>query len=146
MHIFCLLPDYCCWVSNCYCPCYYFGNSPCVGILFKIVLVLAGKTIRLQHCSIFLVLLCLILDQIIDSLSFFQSFSISCLLPDYCCWVCNCYCPCLTILVSIVLVLVFCLKLSLFLLEKLSALQNRYSKWKRQRTRSNLDVQNRYNK
>ena len=45
---------------------------------------------------------------------------ISCLLPDYCCWVCNCYCPCLTILVSIVLVLVFCLKLSLFLLEKLS--------------------------
>ena len=45
---------------------------------------------------------------------------ISCLLPDYCSWVCNCYCPCLTILVSIVLVLVFCLKLSLFLLEKLS--------------------------
>ena len=44
----------------------------------------------------------------------------SCLLPDYCCLVCNCYCPCLTILVSIVLVLVFCLKLSLFLLEKLS--------------------------
>ena len=35
---------------------YYFGiNSPCVGILFKIVLVFAGKTIRIEHCSIFLV-------------------------------------------------------------------------------------------
>ena len=34
--------------GNRYCPCYYFGNSPCVGILFKIVLVFAGKTIRID--------------------------------------------------------------------------------------------------
>ena len=70
MHVFCLRPDYrylvcriATYLSVFYNPiaicsklsvyCYFVRNCLCVGILFKIALVFAAKTIILEHCPIF---------------------------------------------------------------------------------------------
>ena len=72
MHAFCLRPDYrylvcriatylsvfynqiaICSKLSVYC--YFVRHCLCVGILFKIALVLAAKTIMLEHCPIFVV-------------------------------------------------------------------------------------------
>ena len=72
MHAFCLRPDYrylvcriATYLSVFYNPiaicsklsvyCYFVRNCLCVGILFKIALVFAAKTIMLEHCPIFVV-------------------------------------------------------------------------------------------
>ena len=72
MHAFCLQPDYrylvcriATYLSVFYNPiaicsklsvyCYFVRNCLCVGILFKIALVFAAKTIMLEHCPIFVV-------------------------------------------------------------------------------------------
>ena len=72
MHAFCLRPDYrylvcriATYLSVFYNPiaicsklsvyCYFVRNCLCVGILFKIALVFAAKTIMLEHCLIFVV-------------------------------------------------------------------------------------------
>ena len=72
MHVFCLRPDYrylvcriATYLSVFYNPiaicsklsvyCYFVRNCLCVGILFKIALVFAAKTIMLEHCPIFVV-------------------------------------------------------------------------------------------
>ena len=72
MHAFCLRPDYrylvcriATYLSVFYHPiaicsklsvyCYFVRNCLCVGILFKIALVFAAKTIMLEHCPIFVV-------------------------------------------------------------------------------------------
>jgi len=72
MHVFCLRPDYrylvcriATYLSVFYHPiaissklslyCYFVRNCLCVGILFKIALVFAAKTIMLEHCPIFVV-------------------------------------------------------------------------------------------
>ena len=71
-HAFCLRPDYrylvcriATYLSVFYNPiaicsklsvyCYFVRNCLCVGILFKIALVFAAKTIMLEHCPIFVV-------------------------------------------------------------------------------------------
>ena len=72
MHVFCLRPHYrylvcriATYLSVFYNPiaicsklsvyCYFVRNCLCVGILFKIALVFAAKTIMLEHCPIFVV-------------------------------------------------------------------------------------------